>query len=219
LHFKQLFAASKVLGLIKDSTELVHTAHGLYLAPDGKKFSTRKGKTIKLEEVLDEAIKRAEKLGNNSEGVAREVGVGAIKYFDLMHSVQSNVVFDWDKIMNMEGNSGPYLQYTVARCNSVLAKKDMVFKGEYSNLNEEELAVLRSLIKFEGVIELSAKSYSPNLLCNYLYDLAQKYNHLYNSHKILGSEAEEFRLALTNGTSQVLKNGLKILGIETPERM
>jgi len=86
-------------------------------------------------------------------------------------------------------------------------------------INHEESLVLRSLIRFEEVIELSAKSYSPNLLCNYLYDLAQKYNHLYNSHKILGSEAEEFRLALTNGTGQVLKNGLKILGIETPEKM
>ena len=85
LHFKQLFAAAKLTGLIKESVQLVHTAHGLYLAPDGKKFSTRKGKTIKLEEVLDEAVKRAEKLGNNEEKVAKEVGIGAIKYFDMMH--------------------------------------------------------------------------------------------------------------------------------------
>ncbi|MDP3918032.1 MAG: arginine--tRNA ligase, partial [Candidatus Woesebacteria bacterium] len=128
LYFKQLFAAAKLLKIIDKDVELVHTAHGLYLAPDGKKFSTRKGKTIKLEEVLTEAIKRAKKLGQKEDGpayadaTARQVGIGAIKYFDLMHSVQSDVDFDWEKIMNMEGNSGPYLQYTVARINSVVLK-------------------------------------------------------------------------------------------------
>ncbi len=221
LHFRQLFAASRVLGLVKDSTELVHTAHGLYLAPDGKKFSTRKGKTIKLEEVLDEAIIRAEKLGNNKK-VAKEVGIGAIKYFDLMHSVQSDVVFDWEKIMNMEGNSGPYLQYTVARTNSVITKaqgsKKETLKAE-KDFNDGELTVLRSLMRYGGAVELSAKTYSPNLLCNYLYDLAQKFNGFYNSNKIIGGENEEFRLKLTSGVGQVLKNGLGILGIETPERM
>ena len=221
LHFRQLFAASRVLGLVKDSTELVHTAHGLYLAPDGKKFSTRKGKTIKLEEVLDEAIIRAEKLGNNKK-VAKEVGIGAIKYFDLMHSVQSDVVFDWEKIMNMEGNSGPYLQYTVARTNSVITKaQDSKKEGleAEKDFNDGELTVLRRLMRYQGAVELSAKTYSPNLLCNYLYDLAQKFNGFYNSNKIIGGENEEFRLKLTSGVGQVLKNGLGILGIETPERM
>ena len=212
------------MGLVKDKVELVHTAHGLYLAPDGKKFSTRKGKTIKLEEVLDEAIKRAGKLGEGDSKAAKEVGIGAIKYFDLMHSVQSNVIFEWEKIMNMEGNSGPYLQYTVARTNSVMAKTDQKESGFKSmspdlKLNTEELTVLRGLVRFSEIIEMSAKNYSPNLLCNYLYDLAQKYNGFYNQHKIIGSENEEFRLALTFGVGQVLKNGLKLLGIDTPERM
>ncbi|MGA3292313.1 MAG: arginine--tRNA ligase [Candidatus Microgenomates bacterium] len=221
LYFQQIFAVSRLLGLVKDSVELIHTAHGLYLAPDGRKFSTRKGKTIKLEEVLDEAIERAKKLGNSSELVAKDVGIGAIKYFDLMHSVGSNVVFDWDKIMNMEGNSGPYLQYTVARTNSVLAKA----KGKgreikvTKNINEEEFLILRSLTRFSEVIETAAKTYSPNILCNYLYELASKYNGFYNKDKIIGGENEDFRLALTQATGIVLKNGLKILGIETPERM
>jgi arginyl-tRNA synthetase len=220
LHFKQVFAAAKLLDLVKDKVALVHTAHGLYLAADGKKFSTRKGKTVKLEEVLDEAIKRAKKLGNSGEKVAKEVGIGAIKYFDLMHSVQSNVIFEWDKIMNMEGNSGPYLQYTVARTNSVLAKAEAKDeKLNVTDLNAEEGTVLRSLIRFPETIESAALLYSPNLLCNYLYDLAQKYNGFYNKHKIIGSENENFRLALTFGVGQVLKNGLKLLGIETPERM
>jgi arginyl-tRNA synthetase len=220
LHFKQVFAAAKLLGLVKDKVTLVHTGHGLYLASDGKKFSTRAGKTIKLEEVLDEAIKRAKKLGNSGEKVAKEVGIGAIKYFDLMHSVQSNVIFEWDKIMNMEGNSGPYLQYTVARTNSVLAKaKVKSEKLNVTDVNPEEETVLRSLIKFPETIETSANLYSPNLLCSYLYDLAQKYNGFYNKHKIIGSEEEDLRLALTSAVGQVLKNGLKLLGIETPKRM
>ncbi len=222
LHFQQVFAAAKVLGLVKDSTKLVHTAHGLYLAPEGKKFSTRKGKTIKLEEVLNEAIERAQKLGNGSKA-AKEVGIGAIKYFDLMHAVKSDVVFDWDKMMNLEGNSGPYLQYTTARANSVLRKvkfpiANFQFPMNYQ-LTNEEIIVLRTLIHYPEVVEEAAKNFAPNLLCNYLYDLAQKYNHFYNSQKIIGSEAENFRLALTFGTAQVLKNGLKILGIEAPEKM
>ena len=220
LHFKQVFAAARLLGLVKEKVTLVHTAHGLYLAADGKKFSTRAGKTIKLEEVLDEAIKRAKKLGNSGEKLAKDVGIGAIKYFDLMHSVQSNVIFEWDKIMNMEGNSGPYLQYTVARTNSVLAKaKVKEEKLNVTDVNLEEESVLRSLVKFPEIIESSANLHSPNLLCSYLYDLAQKYNGFYNKHKIIGSDNENFRLALTFGVGQVLKNGLKLLGIATPERM
>jgi arginyl-tRNA synthetase len=223
LHFQQVFAAARLLGLVGDSVKLVHTSHGLYLGPDGKKFSTRHGKTIKLEEVLNEAIVRAKKLGNDKIDAAREVGIGAIKYFDLMHSVESNVVFDWDKMMNLEGNSGPYLQYTVARCNSVLSKaggdKKSITEAKKPDLDESELAILRSLIKFSDVLETSAESFAPNLLCNYLYELASKYNSFYNKDKIIGSEKEEFRLALTFSVGQVLKNGLKILGIETPEKM
>lgn len=220
-YFRQVFAAARLLGLADEKVELVHTAHGLYLAPDGKKFSTRKGKTIKLEEVLDEAVIRAKKLGNSTEELAKQVGIGAIKYYDLMHAVQSDVVFDWEKMMNLEGNSGPYLQYTVARTNSVLAKaehKGDTFKDQ-NEVNKEELAVLRSLVRFSEVITTAAKTYSPNLLCNFLYDLAQKYNSFYNKDKIIGSEREEFRLALTNGVGTVLKNGLALLGISSPEKM
>jgi arginyl-tRNA synthetase len=220
LHFQQVFAAARLLGLVKEDVDLVHTAHGLYLAPDGKKFSTRRGKTIKLEEVLDEAIVRATKLGNSDPGVAKKVGIGAIKYYDLMHSVTSNVVFDWEKMMNLEGNSGPYLQYTVARTNSVTAKAKGVKSGKKTeNLDEQELSLLRSLIRFSDTVSDAALSYSPNVLCNYLYDLAQKFNTFYNKDKIIGGDNEEFRLTLTSGVGQVLRNGLGILGIDTPERM
>jgi len=190
------------------------------LAPDGKKFATREGKTIKLEDVLDEAIKRASAY---AEATARQVGIGAIKYFDLMHSVASNVVFDWEKMLNLEGNSGPYLQYTTARANSVLRKAEFsIFNFQFSinlQINNEEMAVLRKLCQFQEVIAFAAINYSPNILCNYLYDLAQKFNTFYNRHRIIGSENENFRLALTTAVGSVLKTGLELLGISTPERM
>jgi arginyl-tRNA synthetase len=229
LYFEQLFAAAREMQIVSDDTILYHTNHGLYLGTDGKKFSTRKGKTIKLEEVLDEAVDRAKKLGNSDEETSKQVGIGAIKYFDLMHSVQSNVVFDWEKIMNMEGNSGPYLQYTYARSQSVLGKAEMInaklqmLNGEDAlELNPEELLVLRTLPKFTEVIQDAAENYSPNILCNYLYDLAQKFNTFYNKHRILEADitsSKQFRVALTDATARVLQNGLQILGIETPEKM
>jgi arginyl-tRNA synthetase len=221
LYFKQLFATARLLGLTKKDIEFVHTAHGLYLAEDGKKFATREGKTIKLDEVLNEAIDRSKKLGNSDLKVARMVGIGAIKYFDLMHSVQSNVVFDWEKMMNLEGNSGPYLQYTVARINSVLAKKNAVREvvGKDIEVNEEEMTILRTLVRFPEVIISAGVNYSPNTLCNFLYDLASKFNTFYNKHKIIGGTNEEFKILMAKGTSQVLSTGLKLLGISTPERM
>jgi arginyl-tRNA synthetase len=220
LYFQQLFEIEKILGWFKEG-QRVHVGHGLFLM-EGKKMSTRAGKTIKLEEVLEEAISRAKKLGNEKAKEAEAVGIGAIKYFDLLHQPLTNINFDWDSMFALEGNSGPYLQYTVARTNSVIAKapkKQVALSTDYGSLNTEELSVLRKLTLFSEVIENAARTYSPNLLCNYIYDLAQKYNTFYNKHKIIGSENEGFRLMLTSGTGQVLKNGLKLLGIESPERM
>lgn len=230
LYFKQLYEIEKILGWYKDGKR-VHVGHGLYLL-DGKKMSTRAGKTVKLDEVLVEAIGRAKKLGKenaNDESTARSVGIGAIKYFDLSHQPQSNISFDWDSMFAMDGNSAPYIQYTVARCNSVIQKASS-FKGQALQasdlgsintemLDNQELTVLRLLSRFNEVVEQSASTYSPNTLCNYLYELAQKYNGFYNQNKIIGSDSEKFRLALTSGVGQVLKNGLNLLGIQAPERM
>ena len=221
LHFRQLFAAAKLIGLVNDDVKLIHTGHGLYLAPDGKKFSTRKGSTVKLEEVLNEAIIKAKELGSTDGKTAQMVGIGAIKYFDLSHGVSSNVVFDWKKVLNMEGNSGPYIQYSVARTNSVIKKaKDEKQKPQKEVIMEkEEKELLQTLIHFPEVVLNATQSYSPNLVCNYLYDLASSYNTFYSKHKILGSETEEFRVELTSATGQVLKNGLSLLGIQAPEKM
>lgn len=212
LYFAQLFEASRKMGLVSDKVELVHTKHGLYLAPNGRKFSTRGGNTVKLDEVLNEAIDRA-------KGIP-EVGIGAIKYFDLLHGVQSNIVFDWDKILALQGNSGPYLQYTYARTQSVLAKSQFPISNLQSNsnfqFNNEELSILRWIYRFPEVVEEAASRYSPNLLCNFIYELAQRYNTFYNMHPILGNE---FRLTLTKSVGDVLKKGLNLLGISAPEKM
>ncbi len=244
LHFQQVFAAARLLGYVNPTTELIHTKHGWYLGEDGKKFSTRKGKTVKLDDILEEAVERAKKLSGGDGDLAKKVGVGAIKYFDLSHNVQSDIVFSWEKMFLMEGNSGPYLQYTYARTQSVLRKANIQissFQFPFNNskdskqesagigkleINSEEHSVLRTLSQFPEVVETAAKTYSPNLVCNYLYLLAQKYNSFYNDYRILSDNKEElpedtsnFRIALTYATGQVLKNGLGLLGIEAPERM
>ncbi|MDP1743780.1 MAG: arginine--tRNA ligase [Candidatus Amesbacteria bacterium] len=222
LYFAQLFTASKKMSLVSNDVELIHTKHGLYLASDGKKFSTRGGNTVKLDEVLEEAINRA-------KGIP-EVGIGAIKYFDLLHGIQSNIVFDWDKILALQGNSGPYLQYTHARIMSVLAKNNSPLsfpslklrEGVGGELNTEELSILRWIYKFPEVVEEAASRYSPNLLCNFIYELAQRYNTFYNKCSILSAQysgEREFRLALTKSVGDVLKKGLNLLGISAPEKM
>lgn len=219
LYFKQLYEIEKILGWYKDG-QRIHVGHGLYLM-GGKKMSTRAGKTVKLDEVLVEAIERAKKLGNSDDVVAKQVGIGAIKYFDLSHQPMTNINFDWDSMFSMDGNSSPYIQYTIARINSLVSKGKSTdeLKIDQLNINDEETAILRKLAQFQEVIVSAAKTYSPNILCNYLYDLASKFNTFYNKHKIVGSDEEEFRLLLSKSTAQVLRNGLKLLGIESPERM
>jgi len=136
-----------------------------------------------------------------------------------------DIVFDWDKILNLKGNSAPYLQYTYARCQSVLRKaKFKIDPGKIKVLdfNLEEENILRTIYKFPEVIEESAEKFSPNLICNFAFDLAQKYNLFYNYHSIIRAETEElkiFRLSLTAAVAQVLKNSLSLLGIAVPEKM
>jgi len=149
---------------------------------------------------------------------------GAIKWNDLKRSSNLDIVFDWDEILNMEGNSGPYLQYTFARTRSVLAKvKNQKSKikttTQNSKLENEEVSLLRSLNKFEEIVEEAGEKFAPNILCTYLFDLAQKFNLFYQKHRIVKSENEEFRLALTQAVGQVIKNGLNLLGIPAPEKM
>ncbi len=226
LYFRQIYEVEKLLGWYKDG-QRVHVGHGLIRFKEGK-MSTRKGNVVWMDDVLNEALERAKKLGSETKELVEKVAIGALKYNDLKRDPKTDIVFDWDEILNMEGNSGPYLQYTIARTNSVLAK--VKAEGGKVNadyyFNNEELLVLRSLSRFSEIISIASKNYSPNLLCNYLYDLAQKYNSFYNKHRIINDgenakdeESETFRVQLTKATGQVLKNGLKLLGIEAPEKM
>ncbi len=173
---------------------------------------------------MAEAIKRAKKLGSEGEKVAKAVGIGALKWNDLKRSSNLDIVFDWDEILNMQGDSGPYIQYTFARTQSVLAKlktqsSKLKTTAQNLKLENEEMVLLRAISRFEEVVEEAGEKLAPNLLCNYLFDLAQKFNLFYQKHKILESKQKEFRLALTNGVGQVIKNGLKLLGISAPEKM
>ncbi len=235
LHFQQTFAAAVKLGYGRPE-QFIHVSHGL-IRLEGERMSTRKGKTIHLERVLQEAVKRAQKIITSSENkeklpktqqkkIAKMVGVGAVKYLDLMHHHTSDIVFDWKKMFVLEGNSAPYLQYTYARCQSVMAKaeKEISFPEDTSHLKlkKEEENLLRALYKFPEVVQEAGEKFSPNLVCSFLFDLAQKYNLFYNKHSILGADNPytiEFRLALTTAVSQIIKNGLTLLSIDTPERM
>jgi arginyl-tRNA synthetase len=230
LAMQQMFAVCEQLGIGK-LNDFTHLAYG-YMSIKGQgKMSSRLGNVVYIDELLDLAKAKVKKIMDGAdftekeiEKVSEEVGIGAVKYSILKVGRLQDMAFDINESVSVEGNSGPYLQYTVARTNSVLAKAknwkiDNSLKIGNWKLETEEELVLRDLIKFPDVIKIAAKSYSPNLLCNFLYDLAQKYNGFYNTSKILGSENEDFRLALTFGVGQVLKNGLKLLGIQTPERM
>ncbi|KKS77236.1 MAG: Arginine-tRNA ligase [Candidatus Woesebacteria bacterium GW2011_GWB1_43_14] len=219
LHFRQLFSAVGKLGWGKD-VEFVHIPHGLIQLESGK-MSTRAGKTIKLSEVLDKAIKKASELGAKTGPLAEKVGIGAIKWNDLKREPKTGFTFNWDEILNMQGNSGPYMQYTYARAKSVLRKTKIALKTvPYSiSLTTEEEVILRYLSRFPEILVNAADNYSPNLLCEYLFALAGAYNAFYNKHKIIGDPNEAGRIALTKATVQVIKNGLLILGINVPERM
>jgi len=232
-HFRQLFAVAQMLGYALEG-ELAHVAHGMVRGFGGK-FSTRTGKTIHLEVVLDEAIKRTEELAKEAgvskdlslqerKKIAKIVGIGAVKYNDLKQNPRTDIIFDWDRILALEGNAGPYLQYTYARCKSVLNKKgnfDAATILPNYRPNSDELAIMRTVCHFEEVVREAAENFSPNLIANFLYNLSQKYNNFYNQHRILGEggQKEQFRLLLTLAVAQTLKNCLRLLGIKVLEKM
>lgn len=229
LYFKQLFEAVKLLGWDK-KLKLVHIAHGLVRWDHGK-FSTRRGDTIHLRKVLDEAVERSLKIIDKEDNcfteeekrkIAESVGIGAVKYNDLSQHYSKDIVFDWDKMLNLKGNSGPYIQYTLARTISVLnkSKKIQDFSSfKFNELNTEEKNLIRKIRMFPEIVYESLENFSINSICNFLFELSQEYNLFYNNNRIINSENENSRLILTSATSQVLQNGLNILGIDSLEKM
>ena len=228
-HLSQLFNAVRKMGIVKNQ-ELAHIKFGLILNEDMKRLSTRAGKHISLESLLKEAIIRAKKIIEEKnpylnlkekEKIANIVGIGAVKYNDLSQNRQSDIAFNWDKMLNFEGNSGPYLQYTYARLKSILRKSDFKkFDSKYLN-KKIEMDLILKLEEFSSVIEKITINYFPHYLADYLFGLAKLTNSFYQSSPVLKAEKgiKEARLALIKAVAETLKTGLNLLGIEAPEKM
>jgi len=223
-YFKVVLAAMKKVKpeLRKKTT---HIGHGMVKLPSGK-MSSRTGKIVIGEWLLDEAKQQALEIMKESEvkdkeGVAEMVGKAAVKYALLRSGIGQDVVFDFKSSVSFEGNSGPYLQYTYARTKSVLAKiKSEVRLPKVKEMSKEEEVLVRTLYKYDEVVEEAAKELAPNQIASFLYDMAQKYNGFYNKHRILKAEKnKELRLWLTVAVGEIIKRGLDLLGIEAPERM
>lgn len=232
LYFRQLFATAKKMGWL-DNCRLVHVAHGLLRWKDAK-FSTRKGDTIHLVEVIERAREKAveaakdRKVGkelkkSEREEVVEAVAIGAIKFADLMSDPKRDIVFDWERVMSFEGNSGPYLQYTYARCKSLLGKSEI---REQKNLDKipdkwekEEESLLKILDRFEEKVVEAADRLSPSVIAEYLLTVARIYNEFYAKYRIIGEKEEVKRVFLTRCTASAIKIGLGLLGIKTVERM
>lgn len=220
LYFKQIFETEKMLGYF-DKGQRVHVPHGLYRFQDGK-MSTREGNVIWLSDVIDQAIDRAKDL-NADDNLAEMVGIGALKYNDLKRDAKSEIVFDWDELLTLEGNSGPYLQYTYARCRSLLTKgEEAGLTPGTSQAPDEVMELGRRLYRFPEVIERAGRDYSPHYVAGFVYQIAQDFNALYGRHTIIDTQnsgQSEYYLALAEATSLVIKKSLDLLGIEAPKQM
>jgi arginyl-tRNA synthetase len=242
LHFQQLFAvfhkwrqANSELRASNSELKLAHVWFGSILGEDGKPFKTRSGETVKLADLLDEAEERALKIvseknpelpGAQRRKIARVVGLGAVKYADLLPNRQSDYVFSWDKMLALQGNTAPYLQYAYARIRSIFRKADDASNHQPSAINlqlaaPEEIALAKHLLNFGLTLEAVVEEYRPNFLCNYLYDLAGKFTAFYETCPVLKADdaTRASRLVLCDLTARVLKQGLETLGIETVEQM
>ena len=232
LHFRQVFAMCRRLGF---KTHLEHVWFGLMRLPEGT-FSTRQGNVIKLEKYLDEAEARAlavvresspEMPAERQREVARAIGIGAVKYADLSQNPQSLVTFTWEKALSLNGNSAPYLQYACARIASVIDKYHEQFPGGRLDshpivLGESiERALAVKVMRFPDVVIRASESYKPSALADYLYELAQLYSTFYQNVPFLKAPegVRESRVRLCGVVAKVLRQGLQLLGIETPERI
>ena len=232
LHFKQVFEVAKLLGLDEKYTNgLEHVSFGMVLLPEGK-MSTREGNIIKLEELLNEAISRAKEIIEqknpdleNKEEVAKKVGIGAVIFNDMSASRIKDEVFDWNTILNFQGETGPYIQYTYVRTKSVLEKAGYLPKIEnvkIDNLSDEySMAILKLIYNFEDILIQVTDKNEPSILARYLIELAKAYSSFYNENKIIvdDKDVQDARICLTYAVSQVLKQGANLLGIEMPEKM
>ncbi|HOO76831.1 MAG TPA: arginine--tRNA ligase [bacterium] len=234
LHLSQVFAVARAAGFAPPSCSLEHHAFGTMMGEDGRPFKTREGGTVKLTALIDEARERAYRLvsGKNPDlaeerrrRIAEAVGIGALKYADLSQNRTSDYVFSWEKMLSLEGNTAPYMQYAYARIKSIFRRgrirEEEAEKGRISLREPKERSLALALERFGGVLEQAAKDGFPNSLCSYLYDLAGEFMSFYESCPVLkaGEPDRSSRLALCLLTARTVKTGLALLGIETVDRM
>ena len=226
-YFQVVFKALELIDPAKFKDKQQHVSMGM-VSVVGMKMSSRTGEILRVDELIEKVKSQIQGMveegrikAEDKDAVTEMVAIGAIKYSVLKVGTGQNVAFDVEKSVSLEGDSGPYLQYTFARTQSVISKSQKDWKLEIGHwpLEIEESDLLRFAYRFGDVSSEAAESLSPNHLCEYLYDLARLYNVFYQKHKIIGSEKEGSRLALTQLTAAVLKEGLDLLGIKAPERM
>lgn len=232
LHFKQVFETAKLLGIDKKYTDgLEHIPFGMVQLKTGK-MSTREGNIIKLEDLLNEAIARAseiieEKNPNleNKEEIAKKVGIGAVIFNDLYNSRIKDEIFDWDTMLNFNGETGPYLQYMYVRTNSVLEKVTKIPSVDKVNIellnDDASIKLIKELYNFENIVKQAAEKNEPYIVSRYLITIAQLFSAFYSENKIICNDEamQNARVYLTYCTNLILKTGAKLLGIQMPEKM
>jgi len=230
-HFKQMFWASKEAGFVPNDTKLEHIAFGTMMDKSGKPFKTRDGGTVKLADLLDEAVQRASdtiksKDGYNPdtlENLARVIGIGAVKYADLSVSRESNYIFSWDRMLSFDGNTALYIQYAYARIQSILGRYDGAIDGAIDIVSDIEHRLGASLLGFEDTLDRASRDAMPHYITSYLYDLTTLFMQFYEQSPILKDDVDGktrlSRLGLANLTARVIKQGLDILGIEVVNKI
>ncbi len=232
LHFKQVFEVAKLLGIDEKYTNgLEHVSFGMVLLPTGK-MSTRGGNVIKLNDLLNEAISRAKQIIEqknpdleNKDEIAKKVGIGAVIFNDLSNGRVKDEIFDWDTILNFQGETGPYIQYTYVRTQSVINKAGSIPSFENVEINqlldEYSIRILKLIYSFEDVLKQVTDNNEPSILSRYLIDLAKAYSNFYNENKIISDDknVQNARVYLTYAVGEVLKLGANLLGIEMPDKM
>jgi arginyl-tRNA synthetase len=238
-HFQMLFATAKLASWTDDRIKLEHVTFGTMLGTDGKPFKTRTGGTVKLKDLLDEAVLRAQAVveeknpdltAEQKADIARAVGIGAVKYADYSNNRNSDFVFSFDKMLAMEGNTAPYMQYAYARIKSIERKAEgkVNIESELAGIqnltftDEAEKDLAKMLIRYDQAIAAAANECRPNYLTAYLYDLAQAFSRFYNACPVLKADAAQrpVRLLLCDLTARTIKHGLsELLGINVVEQM
>ncbi|AHG74917.1 Arginyl-tRNA synthetase [Mannheimia varigena USDA-ARS-USMARC-1296] len=232
-HMQQAWLITRKAGYVPENFSLEHPFFGMMLGKDGKPFKTRSGGTVKLKDLLDEAVERADALisvrstdltAEEKAAVVEAVAIGSVKYSDLSKNRTTDYVFDWDNMLTFEGNTAPYMQYAYTRIRSIFARAgidESTLSGSIQLLEPKERSLAVKLLQFEEALNGVAKDGMPHILCQYLYELAGEFSSFYEACPILNAEenVKNSRLRLAALTAKTLKQGLDLLGIKTVEKM